>query len=753
MYLQVRNVIIFVQFCACDFYAKFVMLQMIWRDFCKQLGRRRCHGGVEARYGVERPRLHDGRAGIPTGRVYMDWQGMKKMMVLALLVVAGWTGHSNAETVVLFPVGPKVQKQIDFWVKIYTQYSREEVVLHDADYPQIIYDVVNVHESFFESLTRWGRRRYLESAKQEYKKILTKFAQAGATINTAGLSEKELFVLNLWANIPDPDKFKKAKDNIHAQAGLRSLYQDGLQRSGRYLTEIKSIFRGYGLPEDLAYLPHVESAFNYRAYSKAGAAGVWQFTNSTGRNYLRINYGIDERYDPLKATDAAARLLRHNYEELGSWPLAITAYNHGANGMMRAKTQLQTSDLDQIVQQYDGRAFGFASKNFYAEFIAAVQVAKNFQRYFGDIAFEQPDSFKVIETPEQMTLDALAKKLKIDKQQIAQLNPALRPPVLRSLRRIPKSYPLRLPVDSQVEETVLLAGTTPAEADEPLSIGSTYIVEAGDNLGAIAASAGTTVEQIMELNDIADPRRIRIGQKLQLPVSGPANTKAPALSSSSTTITTPWPASSAAAPAVATASVPTTSAPAAKAPALAADSTMQLLARARHHASSAGDYGPALSADADSENFVIDFTEPRDDVIIVQPEETVGHLADWLSITPLKLRELNKMGPQANVQVGRKLVVDFSRVSQADFHRKRLQYHRSLQQDYFANYQVRGTRNYIVKNGDSVWQLCTRRFDLPYWLLARYNKEINLLQLQPGVEIKVPIVAPTLENTSAHPEA
>ncbi len=644
-----------------------------------------------------------------------------------------------------------MQKRVDFWIKIYTQYSREEMVLHDADHPQVIYDVVNVHESFFESLTRRGRRRYLENAKQEYKKILAKLAESGASINVSALSEKELFVYNLWANVSDPDKFKKAKDNIHAQAGLRALYQEGLQRSGRYLVEIKNIFRSYNLPEDLAYLPHVESAFNYRAYSKAGAAGVWQFTHSTGRRYLRINYGIDERYDPLKATDAAARLLRNNYADLNSWPLAITAYNHGANGMMRAKALLQTDDLDQIIRKYDGRAFGFASKNFYAEFIAAVQVAKNYQRYFGDIAFEQPDSFKVIETPQQMTLDALCKKLAIDKQQMAQLNPALRPPILRSLRRIPKGYSLRLPVDHPVEETVLLAKTATPEPVETLMTGSTYIVEQGDNLGAIARSAGTTVEQIMELNDIDNPRRIRIGQKLQLPVSGQENAQRTAPSSPITvavnqtpSVTKTTPVETVAAPAKAN-QVATSAAQ--------SDTSRQLLARARHHVTSADDYGPALPVEADADYFSVNFAEPHDEVIIVQSEETIGHLADWLAIAPQRLRELNRMGPQANVQVGRKLIVDFSRVSQAGFHRKRLEYHRSLQQDFFANYKVQGTRNYKVKNGDSVWELCTRRFDLPYWLLARYNKEINLMQLHPGVEIKVPILAPTIENTNTHPEA
>lgn len=645
-----------------------------------------------------------------------------RWLVLAKVLV--FTAESRA--VDIFPVGPEMQKRVDFWVKIYTQYSKEEMVLHDADHMEVIYDVANVHESFFERMTRRGRKRYLESVSQEYRTILAKLATLKEPIDTASLSDKELFVYNLWAHVQDADKFARAKDNIHAQAGLRSLYQSGLQRSGRYLAEIKKIFRQYGLPEDLAYLPHVESAYNHRAYSKAGAAGMWQFTSSTGRLYLRVNYSIDERYDPWLSTDAAARLLRHNYEFLGTWPLALTAYNHGAGGMKKAKMLLGTDDLEEIIRRYDGRAFGFASKNFYAEFIAAVQVAKNYQRYFGDIAFDKPDSFKIFQMPRPMTLTALAGQLQIDRTEIARLNPALRPPILRSQRHIPAGYSLRVPWTSATETGEWLAKAGSASAAEPLRDADFYIVEKGDNLSTIAQNFGVSIAEIMDLNDIRNPRYLRVGQKLTMPAakSGRA-AAAPAMSSMN------------------------------ESPALqpqAFDSSAHLLARARHHAASAALYGPSPAADS-ADYFVVDFDEPQDNVIIVQSEETIGHLAEWLGITPQKLRQLNRMGADANVQVGRKLTVDFSRVSQRDFHRQRLEFHRSLQQGFFAHFKVQGTRNYKVKNGDSIWELCHRRFDLPYWLLARYNKDVNLLHLTPGLEITVPIVTPTLESADVHPEA
>lgn len=102
-------------------------------------------------------------------------------------------------------------------------------------------------------------------------------------------------------------------------------FRDGLIRSGAYIDEIKRIFRSQGLAEDLAYLPHVESSFNPKAYSKFGASGMWQFTRSTGKHYMKVGYTIDERRDPIISSHAAAKLLRHNYQKLHNWPLALTA--------------------------------------------------------------------------------------------------------------------------------------------------------------------------------------------------------------------------------------------------------------------------------------------------------------------------------------------------------------------------------------------------------------------------------------------
>ena len=102
------------------------------------------------------------------------------------------------------------------------------------------------------------------------------------------------------------------------------------------MQEIKRLFRAYNLPEELAYLPHVESSFNFKAYSKYGAAGIWQFTRETGKRYLTIDHTRDERLDPILAAHAAAKYLKNSYDALNNWPLALTSYNYGLSGMLRA---------------------------------------------------------------------------------------------------------------------------------------------------------------------------------------------------------------------------------------------------------------------------------------------------------------------------------------------------------------------------------------------------------------------------------
>ena len=166
-------------------------------------------------------------------------------------------------------------------------------------------------------------------------------------------------------------------DRVKAQRGVKERTAAGLKRSNRYIAQMQQIFRERGLPVELTYLPLIESSFNINARSHAGALGMWQFMPATGRQYMQVNRAIDERRDPIESTRAAASFLKQAYELLGKWPLAITAYNFGPAGMARAVAEVGSDNLVDVIQKYNHPHFGYPPKNFYAEFLAAVEIGKN----------------------------------------------------------------------------------------------------------------------------------------------------------------------------------------------------------------------------------------------------------------------------------------------------------------------------------------------------------------------------------------
>ncbi len=292
---------------------------------------------------------------------------------------------------------------------------------------------------------------------------MLKLSRLQKPIHLDSLSSEERHVYILWSQCDDPEKFQKARFGVRGQIGLRDRFAESLRRSGTYHDHITETLARYQLPEDLVYLPHVESLFDYNSYSKVGAVGLWQFIRHTGRLFLMVNYAIDERRDPISATEAAAQLLKLNYEELQSWPLAITAYNHGLTGMKRAILQTGSRDFGEIFTRYTSRTFGFASRNFYAEFLAARQVAKNYKIYFGDIGLDKPVAYQTIVLPNSAYLWHIAAIFDVPQDTLIVYNPAFRRPVIQNKRPIPRGYELRLPYrDGYDPREVFVSNTKPA---------------------------------------------------------------------------------------------------------------------------------------------------------------------------------------------------------------------------------------------------------------------------------------------------
>jgi len=272
-----------------------------------------------------------------------------------------------------FELSPAMRERVQFWVRIFTQVSQTEAVLDDRDDVRVVYDIVP-----------WGpegRGGPVDAARASYDRMLASIACEDLAPPVVLPSPERLHVRALFG-VGGSQAAARAIGNIRAQRGLKEIFADSLVRGELYLPVIRRIFRDAGLPSDLVYLPHVESSFNPNAVSRAGAAGLWQFTRATADPHMKVDGAADQRFDPVRSSEAAARHLARARSVLGSWPLAVAAYNHGLAGIARARAAVGSDSLDDIIRGYSGPGFRFASRNFYAEFLAAAHVARNAAFYF-----------------------------------------------------------------------------------------------------------------------------------------------------------------------------------------------------------------------------------------------------------------------------------------------------------------------------------------------------------------------------------
>ncbi len=267
-----------------------------------------------------------------------------------------------------FPQPKALEPAAAFWRDVFLARGKSELVFHDRENLGVIWRVVSnpIRSDVL-----------LDNAVAEFQeqKIIQQLAerlQRLATDPTPRDDEDHALLAATKGNLA---LLKGAAERLRAQRGMRENFQHGYMLYQALSMEIKSILRSEKVPEELAALPFVESMYNNDARSKVGAAGMWQLMPEVAREFgLRVDDKVDERFDVRKATRAAARLLKRNQKLLGAWPLAITAYNHGAKGLLKATQQLGTRDIEKILANYSGPNWGFASKNFYVEFLAAMQI-------------------------------------------------------------------------------------------------------------------------------------------------------------------------------------------------------------------------------------------------------------------------------------------------------------------------------------------------------------------------------------------
>jgi membrane-bound lytic murein transglycosylase D len=419
---------------------------------------------------------------------------------------------------VVFPVPTALEDNVDFWRKVFAHWHLNQVVLHDADYPALVYRIIELKGEAGDAYSA-APRKQIEHSTEALQHRLKRLAAVGG--NIASLSAEDRALRQHIIDVAGSDGVAGAADRVRGQRGLRERFQEGLEISGRYDRVFREVFREEGVPEDLAYLPHVESSFQNRARSSVGAAGMWQFTRSAGRLFMKINRAVDQRMDPVAAARGAARYLRQAYEMLGSWPLAITSYNHGIRGMMRAKVQYG-SDFSRIVQEYDSRTFGFASRNFYAEFLAARDVARNREQYFPEgLNLQRPLALDSVVLDKPLRSHQIARYYEVTQRKLVALNPSWTRRAVRSSIAIPAGTEVWLPAGtlSQVAEEQR-AEIPPAQDDEVAAsspVNVYHIVRANESLSTIAMHYHLSIRTLRALNDMS-PREelIRVGEKLRV---------------------------------------------------------------------------------------------------------------------------------------------------------------------------------------------------------------------------------------------
>jgi membrane-bound lytic murein transglycosylase D len=616
-----------------------------------------------------------------------------------------------------------LEPDVRFWIRVYAEVTTDQGLLHDDWNLALVYEVLRFDPADSPS----QRERKVAQAKAHYAELLRRFA-AGATDN---LTAHERRILHAFGEKATPGQFRDAIERIRFQLGQADRFHEGLLRAQAFEASISKSLAERGVPAEIGALPHVESSFNPAAYSRVGAAGLWQFMPGTARRYMRVDNLVDERLDPYTATEAAANLMLYNYRLLGTWPLAVTAYNHGPGGLRRAQDELATNDIAVIVKRYQGATFGFASRNFYVAFLAALEVDRNAEKYFGPLTHLPDTQSTLVVLPDYIPIDALSKAFRADQGALRVLNPALRPPIWNGARFVPRGYALRLP--GTLQQSDISAAWARVAATHRFAIqrnDGTRRVRRGETLASIAAASGVTPSRLLAANGWSSARQLARGDLVRIPLP-------PSRAELSGAVPEP-------------SAVPGASL-VAGAPAAAAHAVLETLPepplvrlppppKEPVSERQAGSTALLPAAAPTGSSDTTDYSVHADNTVIVQAGETVGHYADWSKVSAQTLLTLNKLHKKATVTLGHKVKLDFSRVSIAQFEAARRDYHQQLQEAFFATHRISGTENYTVKRGESLWTIAQQRSDLPVWLVAEYNPDVDFSDVRPGTTIALPQV-------------
>jgi membrane-bound lytic murein transglycosylase D len=722
---------------------------------------------------------------------------IKTIVVFLSLFVMTSSVQSENKSDELFPTPDILKERVAFWKKVYSEFTLRDGMIHDRDYPSIVYAKI------------YGETN-IANIKNQKERIIASLNK----INTQPEStwtKNETAIVELYRQNASIDLLKGAEERVRFQQGQADRFKEGLMRSGLYLDTIRSILKQYGVPERLAYLPHVESSFNTAAYSKVGAAGLWQFMRGTGKLFgMKINYTIDERRDPIIATRGAARYLSSAYSELKEWPLAITSYNHGINGMKRAVNATGSRDLGYIIQNYESNSFKFASSNFYSCFLAASEIAENYKTYFPGLTLHPKSEFSDFTLTHYVRPDVLCKYLNITTAQLIALNPAIRSAVFEQQTKLPAGFAMHIPSSITTSSATAVLAAMPDSLKSNVPDRSQYYkVNKNDNLISIATRLGISVQDLATENKLGRKSRLMIGQLLKIP-AGKAIEKPVEMVASVIPVQTviekkvepavketlaPVSANTDALMEIAQNEVQSKIPPEelqpktvktekmtviekpipkpvtpVKPPVIKENKVPEPVAAIEQVADSLKEVAtaPAVEVKMEKQNErptvqgKFDISIYNLDVAIspagaaaeitVSIDETIGHYADWLGIATSKIRKLNNMGSGSDIRINKHITIPVLQKDMIDqFIESRLEYHMAIEEDFYSQYKVSDVKSHAIQKRETLWDITNQSDNenaLPLWLFKKYNKHLDLNTLVPGTIVWIPVIVEKSANDS-----
>lgn len=604
----------------------------------------------------------------------------------------------------VFSCPPELTRRIDFWIQVFRLWKIEDRIFHDARVPERVYSVVNTED-------QCSRRRPKGEIKKELDRIQSQLATIADQLENGVDLEivRSLPMADLFTEL-SPQELRDAADNVRCQSGNRERFHTALENFELYRPFIVQALTKQSLSHELQYLPFVESAFNPRAYSHAGAAGLWQIMPRTARSLgLQVGASVDERFEPELATLAAAKYFRNSTDKLTAAaiavnastaardlnPFIVTSYNYGVRGMERAIAQVGT-DYMKLLAEYKSNSFRTAVRNFYASFLAARHVAQNAIVYFPNSVSKEAQKAQGISIKKAVRMKQIEKILNVKRPLLRSLNPALTSRVWQGTHPIPAGYVLKVPVRNdnwlsqidRIDKLPVLAGG---------DSGQRYRVRKGQTACGIANKYRVKCRDLVVLNKLNRKAVIRVGQQLKIPTSGREKYRPSKLIKHKINKKV------------------LNEGEKEQAQIATNDSSQTKQSKSKDDSEM-----PASDAQI---HYPLNLHETSKGLTLyVLASETLGHYTDWIGKgSPADIRRINGMKKFDRLSFGQLVKMPNMLESEKEtFEAQREVFHEAIASQYFQRFKINKTHRHRIRRGETLWKI-TQNAGIPLWLLHNTN--------------------------------